>query len=151
MDETYIRVKGHWYYLYRAVDKKGQTIDPRLTAHRDEPAAKRFLIKAIRRSGVPDTITTDGSEANAAADRTYNQENRPTITIRQVKPLNSLVEQDHRSVKRVTRPMFGSRSSDAAESTLVSVELVHTLRTGQLEDGVAQDLTPAQQFYSLAA
>jgi putative transposase len=85
MDETYIRVKGEWYYLYRAVDKHGQTIDFLLTAHRDEPAAKRFLMKAIRRNGVPETITIDGSEANAAAIRSYNQEHGTTITIRQVK------------------------------------------------------------------
>jgi transposase-like protein len=67
MDETYIRVKGQWCYLYHAVDKSGQTIDFLLTAHRDERAAKRFLTKAIRRQGVPETITIDGSEANAAA------------------------------------------------------------------------------------
>jgi putative transposase len=151
MDETYIRVKGEWYYLYRAVDKHGQTIDFLLSARRDEPAAKRFLSKAIRRNGVPETITIDGSKANAAAIRTYNQEHGTTITIRQVKYLNNLVEQDHRSVKRVTRPMLGFKAFDAAQSTLVGIELMHMLRKGQLEDGVAQDLTPADQFYSLAA
>jgi putative transposase len=77
MDETYIGVKGEWYYLSRAVDKHSQTIAFLLTAHRDEPAAKRCLIKAIRRNGVPETITIDGSEANAAAIRSYNQEHGP--------------------------------------------------------------------------
>ena len=72
MDETYIKVKGQWYYLYRAVDKHGQTIDFLLTEHRDERAAKRFLIKAIRRHGVPETITIDGSAANEAAIKSYN-------------------------------------------------------------------------------
>jgi putative transposase len=96
-------------------------------------------------------ITIDGSEANAAAIRTYNQEHGTTITIRQVKYVNNLVEQDHRSVKRVTRPMLGFKSFDAAQSTLVGIELMHMLRKGQLADGVAQDLTPAEQFYSLAA
>jgi putative transposase len=67
LDETYIRVKGEWKYLYRAVDKHGQTIDFLLTEQRDERAAMRFLTKAIRRHGVPGTITVDGSEANAAA------------------------------------------------------------------------------------
>jgi len=151
MDETYIRVKGQWYYLYRAVDKHGQTIDFLLTTHRDEPAAKRFLMKAIRRNGVPETITIDGSEADAAAIRTHNQEHGTTITMRQVKYLNHVVEQDHRSVKRVTRPMLGFKSFDAAQSTLIGIELMHMLRKGQLEDGVAQDLTPAEQFYALAA
>src|SRR3989442_10659506 len=64
MDETYIKVKGQWYYLYRAVDKHGQTIDFLLTEHRDKEAALRFLKKAIRRNGVPETITIDGSDAN---------------------------------------------------------------------------------------
>jgi putative transposase len=74
MEETYIRVKGQWYYLYRAVDKTGQTIDFLLTAQRDEQAATRFLTKAIRRHGVPEKVTIDGSEANAAAIRSYNEE-----------------------------------------------------------------------------
>ena len=69
MDETYIRICGHWSYLYRAVDKTGRTIDFLLTERRDERAARRFLTKAIRRHGVPEIITIDGSEANAAAIR----------------------------------------------------------------------------------
>jgi putative transposase len=63
MDETYIRVKGQWFYLYRAVDKTGQTIDFLLTEHRDEQAAKRFLTKALRRHGVPAMITIEGLQA----------------------------------------------------------------------------------------
>src|SRR5262245_47075057 len=73
MDETYIKVKGEWCYLYRAVDKHGKTIDFLLTTQRDEQAAKRFLTKAIRRhSGGPETITIDGSAANEAAINSYN-------------------------------------------------------------------------------
>jgi putative transposase len=67
LDETYLKVKGQWRYFYRAVDKTGQTIDFLLTEQRDERAAMRFLTKAIRRHGVPETITIDGNEANAAA------------------------------------------------------------------------------------
>src|SRR5918999_2411211 len=96
MDETYIKVKGQWSYLYRAVDKTGQTIDFLLTEQRDERAAKRFLTKAIRRHGVPEKVTIDGSEANAAAIRSYNAEHGIAIIIRQVKYLNNVVEQDHR-------------------------------------------------------
>src|SRR5919109_4335677 len=140
MDETYIKVKGHWYYLYRAVDKTGQTIDFLLTEQRDEQAAKRFLTKAIRRHGVPETITIDGSEANASAIRNYNKEHGTTIAIRQVKYLNNIVEQDHRGVKRVTRPMLGFKSSKAAQCTLAGIELMHMLRKGQLEEGVEQGL-----------
>jgi putative transposase len=151
MDETYIKVKGERRYLDRAVDKVGQTVDFLLTKQRDEQAAKRFLTKAIRRHRVPDKIMIDGSEANAAAIRSYNQEHGTAITIRQAKYLNNLVEQDHRSVKRVTQLMLGFKSFEAARSTLVGIELMHMLRKGQLEEGVAQALTPAEQFYALAA
>jgi len=152
MDETYIRVKGQWYYLYRAVDKTGQTIDFLLTAQRDEPAARRFLTKAIRRHGVPATITIDGSEANAAAIRGDNEAHGTAIIIRQVKYLNNLVEQDHRGVKRVTRPMLGFKSFAAAQDTLVGIELMHMLKKRQLvvEEG-DEGLTAADQFYALAA
>jgi putative transposase len=152
MDETYIKVKGQWYYLYRAVDKEGQTIDFLLTAQRDKDAALRFLKKAIRRHGVPETITIDGSEANAAAIRTYNQEHGTAIAIRQVKYLNNILEQDHRAVKRVTRPMLGFKSFDAAQSTLVGIELMHMLKKKQLlVEAGDEGLTAAEQFYALAA
>jgi len=152
MDETYIKVKGHWYYLYRAVDKTGQTIDFLLTEHRDEKAAKRFLTKAIRRHGVPAKITIDGSEANAAAIRSYNQEHGTTIVIRQVKYLNNIVEQDHRAVKRITRPMLGFKAFNAAQGTLAGVELMHMLKKRQMVVASgAKGRTAAEQFYSLAA
>ena len=152
MDEIYIRVKGHWYYLYRAVDKTGQTIDFLLTEQRDERAAMRFLTKAIRRHGVPETITIDGSEANAAAIRGYNEAHGTAIIIRQVKYLNNIIAQDHRGVKRITRPMLGFKSFDAAQGALAGIELMHMLKKGQLvvEDG-AEDLTPVEPFYALAA
>jgi len=92
MGETYIKVKGEWRYLYRAVDKHGQTIDFLLTKERDEQAAKRFLTKAIRRHGVPEKITIDGSAANEAAIKSYNEEHGTDIIIRQVKYLNNIVE-----------------------------------------------------------
>src|SRR5712692_693118 len=132
MDETYIKVKGQWYYLYRAVDKTGQTIDFLLTDQRDEQAAKRFLTKAIRRHGVPEKITIDGSAANEAAIKSYNAEHGTTITIRKIKYLNNIVEQDHRGVKRITRPMLGFKSFDAAQATLVGIELMHMIKKRQL-------------------
>jgi len=118
MDETYIKVKGQWRYLYRAVDEYGKTIDFLLTEHRDKEVALRFLKKAIRRHGVPETITIDGSDANEAAIKRYNEEHGTTIAIRQVKYLNNIVEQDHRAVKRITRPMLGFESFEAAQCTL---------------------------------
>jgi len=152
MDETSIRVKGEWRYLSRAVDKSGQTIDFLLTEHRDTEAARRLLTQAIRRHGVPEKITIDGSEANEAAIKRYHEEHGTAIEIRQVKYLNNMVEQDHRAIKRVTRPMLGFKSFDAAQSTLVGIELMHMLKKRQLvaEEG-NEDLTVAELFYSLAA
>jgi len=151
MDETYIKIKGQWYYLYRAVDKTGQTIDFLLTEQRDERAAKRFLTKAIRRHGVPEKITIDGSAANKAAIESDNEAHDTPIAIRQIKYLNNIVEQDHRGVKRITRPMLGFKAFDAAQSTLTGIELMHMLRKGQLAGGREQGRSAAEQFYALAA
>ena len=152
MDETYIRVKGEWRYLYRAVDKQGQTIDFLLTEHRDTEAALRFLKKAIHRHGVPETITIDGSDANETAIKRYNEEHGTAIEIRQIKYLNNIVEQDHRAVKRITRPMLGFKSFAAAQNTLVGIELMHMMKKRQMRvEGGDEGLTAAEQFYSLAA
>ena len=152
LDETYIKVKGVWHYLYRAVDKDGKTIDFLLTEHRDEQAAKRFLTKAIRRhGGGPEKITIDGSAANEAAIKRYNEEHGTVIVIRKTKYLNNIVEQDHRAVKRLTRPMLGFKAFDAAQATLTGIELMHMLRKGQLEGGREQGRSAAEQFYALAA
>ena len=152
MDETSIKVNGQWYYLYRAVEKTGQTIDFLLTEQRDEHAAKRFLIKAIRRHGVPETITIDGSAANEAAIKSYNAEHGTAITIRKRKYLNHVVEQDHRAVKRVTRPMLGFKSFDTAQNTLVGIERMHMITKKQLQvEEKAEGRTAAELFYSLAA
>jgi putative transposase len=152
MDETYIRIKGEWRYLYRAVDKHGQTIDFLLTEQRDQEAALRFLKKAIRRHGVPEKITIDGSDANEAAIKRYNEAHGTAIDIRQIKYLNNMVEQDHRAVKRITRSMLGFKSFAAAHDTLVGIELMHMLKKGQMVvEGGAEGLTPAEQFYALAA
>ena len=152
MDETYIKVKGAWKYLYRAVDKYGATIDFLLTEHRDKDAALRFLKKATRRNGLPETITIDGSDANEAAIKSYNAAHGTSIAIRQVQYLNNVVEQDHRGVKRITRPMLGFKAFDAAQATLVGIELMHMIRKRQLvvEEG-DKGLTAAELFYSLAA
>jgi putative transposase len=152
MDETYIKVKGQWRYLYRAVDKQGQTIDFLLTEHRDQEAALRFLKKAIRRNGLPEKITIDGSEANEAAIKSYNEEHGTHIIIRQVKYLNNMIEQDHRGVKRMTRPMLGFKSFDAAQDTLIGIELMHMIKKRQiLVEAGDEGLSITEQFYVLAA
>ena len=152
MDETSIKVTGQWYSLSRAVEKTGHTIDFLLTEHRDEQAAKRFLTKAIRRHGVPETIPIDGRAANAAAIKRSNAAHGPTIAIRKSKSLNNMVEQDHRGVKRVTRPMLGCKAFDAAQDTLVGIERMHMLKKKQMVvEAGDESFTAAELFYSLAA
>ena len=134
------------------MDKYGATIDFLLTEHRDKDAALRFLKKAIRRNGMPETITIDGSDANEAAIKSYNQEYGTAIVIRQVKYLNNIVEQDHRAVKRVTRPMLGFKAFEAAQDTLVGIELMHMIKKRQLVVAEGDEgRTAAELFYSLAA
>ena len=151
MDETYIKIKGQWKYLYRAVDKAGQTIDFLLTAHRDKKAALRFFKKAVRQHGLPDKVTIDKSGANSAAIKAFNKETSQGIEIRQIKYLNNLVEQDHRSIKRIVQPMMGFKSFPSARVTLQGIELMHMIKKGQMISIDGQALSAAEQFYSLAA
>jgi len=93
LDETYIKIKGEWKYLYHAVDKQGLTIDFPLTTKRNMNAAKRFLNKAIGSSGKPSLVNTDKSGANTAAIKQYNADENKRVKIRQCKYLNNIVEQ----------------------------------------------------------
>jgi putative transposase len=151
MDETYVRVKGQWKYLYRAVDKDGQTVDFLLTPTRDRDAAEAFLRKAIQTQGLPEKITIDQSGSNTAALTHYNKTHQTAITIRQCKYLNNMVEQDHRAVKRKVRPMLGFKSFWAACCTIAGIEVMHAMRKGQLPSAGNAPQTPAEQFYALAA
>ncbi len=143
MDETYIKIKGQWKYLYRAVDKEGQTVDFLLTIYRDK--------KAIRQHGLPDKMTIDKSGANTAALDALNDEPNVNIGVRQSKYLNNLIEQDHRAIKRIVRPMLGLKSFRTARITLQGIELMHMIKKGQMVSGYGQNLSAAGQFYSLAA
>ncbi|EAV3930757.1 IS6 family transposase, partial [Salmonella enterica] len=133
MDETYIKIKGQWKYLYRAVDTAGQTIDFLLTAKRDAASALRFFRKAIRYHCEPEVVTIDKSGANTADLATLNmgKPEAETMTIRQSKYLNNLIEQDHRNIKRRIRPMLGFKSFRRAQTLLAGVELIHMIRKGQ--------------------
>jgi transposase-like protein len=113
---------------------------------------QNLLKKAIRRNGVPETITIDGSDANEAAIKSYNAEHGTSIAIRQVKYVNNVVEQDHRAVKRITRPMLGFKSFETAQDTLVGIELMHMIKKRQIVvEAGKESLTAAELFYSLAA
>jgi transposase-like protein len=152
MDEPYIKVQGAWHYLYLAVDKMGQTIDFLLTAQCDEHAAKRCLTKAIRRHGVPEKITIDGSAANEAAIKSYNAEHGTAIILRKRKYFNNVAEQAHRASKRVRRPMLGVKSFEAAQDPLVGIELMHMLKKRQMVGETGDEgRTAAEQFHALAA
>ena len=151
MDETYIKVKGVWKYLYRAVDKEGKTVDFLLTARRDKAAAMRFFDKAMKANGVPEKVTMDKSGANKAAMDGINQDRDMPIEVRQVKYLNNIVEQDHRAVKRVTKPMLGFKSFRTASAVLAGIELMHMIRKGQMSTEKGMGLSFAKQFYVLAA
>ncbi|WP_020160034.1 IS6 family transposase [Methylobacter marinus] len=122
-DETYIKIKGQWRYLYRAVDRDGQTIDFLLTAHRDKQAALDAL----------------------------QEETGHAFEIRQSKYLNNLVEQDHRAIKRIIRPMLGFKTFNSAYCTLCGIELMHMIKKRQMTSTEGHILSVAKQFYSLAA
>jgi transposase-like protein len=128
MDETYIKVRGHWKYLYRAVDKEGAAVDFLLRAHRDKAAARRYFEKAIAHNGEPETITVDKSGANLAALEALNTERGTPIKVRQNRYLNNIVEQDHRAVKRIVKPMTGFNSFRCARIILSGIELMHMIR-----------------------
>ncbi|QLH61949.1 IS6 family transposase [Serratia symbiotica] len=146
MDETYIKVKGQWKYLYRAVDSSGQTIDFLLTAKRDAAAALRFFRKAIRQHGEPEVVTIDKSGADTAALATLNtgKPDEESITVRQSKYLNNLVEQDHRNIKRRIRQMLGFKSFRRAQTILTGIELIRMIRKGQLHHPAEDRLSPAE-------
>ncbi len=104
----------------------------------------------MRQHGSPDTITTDGSSANNAAIEEVNKELEKPVVIRQVKYLNNRVEQDHRFIKRMTRPMLGFKSFNSARSTLMGIELIYRFRKGQSADPATKHKTLFEQFCALA-
>ncbi|ECK6537230.1 DUF2913 family protein [Salmonella enterica] len=124
-----------------------------LTAKRDAASALRFFRKAIRYHCEPEVVTIDKSGANTADLATLNmgKPEAETMTIRQSKYLNNLIEQDHRNIKRRIRPMLGFKSFRRAQTLLAGVELIHMIRKGQCMHPKSQGLSPADSFYRLAA
>ncbi len=136
VDETYIKVKEEWKYLYRAVDSQGNTLDFLLSAKRDAAAAERFLRKTLKadHTQTPRAINVDKNAAYPPTidDLKAEEELPKTTEIRQVKYLNSLVEQDHRFIKRLTKPGMGFGSFNTARRTLRCFEAVNMIRKGQV-------------------
>ena len=127
MDETYIKIKGEWHYLYRAVDKEGDTVDFMLSKKRDEAAAKAFFTKSIGSSGIPEKVTIDKSGANLAGLNAINFQiailtllefSVMQIKIRQIKYLNNIIEQDHRGINKDHKSHDGFQSLSTSRSDI---------------------------------
>ncbi len=160
IDETYIKVRGRWMYLYRAIDSNGDTVEFWFSERRNLAAAKRFLRKALKRHGRPKRIVIDGSQTNREAilscdttDRLQDQSRRRLnpIRIRQSAYLNNRIEQDHRAIKRRVRPMLGFKSAESARVILGGIEMIHMMRKGQAKYASDSNLSLAEQFERLAA
>ena len=150
VDETYIKVKGRWTYLYRAVDSRGQTIDFLLSARRDAAAAKRFFRKALGQPHTvnPRTITVDKNAAypKAVAEMKGAGELWRRTRLRQCKYLNNIIEQDHRRIKRLTGPGLGFGSFRTARRTLAGYEAMAMMKKGQVRRIGGRDMKAQAAF-----
>ncbi|MCP3942095.1 MAG: IS6 family transposase [Desulfobacteraceae bacterium] len=137
VDETYIKVKGKWKYLYRAVDSQGNTIDFLFRAKRNKDAAKLFLKKMLKsgHTTAPRVITVDKNPSYPVAVKELKSERilSKDCEIRQIKYLNNIVEQDHRFIKRRVKPGLGFKSFHTAVRTLKGYEMMNMIRKGQIE------------------
>jgi transposase-like protein len=160
IDETYIKVRGRWMYLYRAIDSNGDPVEFWFSERRNLTAAKRFLSMALKRHGRPEMIVIDGSQTNREAiescdttDRLQNRSRRQLkpIRIRQNRYLNNRTEQDHRAVKRRVRLMLGFKSINSARVILGGIEMAHMMRKQQAIFARNPQPSLAEQFDLLAA
>jgi transposase, IS6 family len=177
VDETYIKVKKVWVYLYRAVDSEGNTLEFLLSATRDAEAAKRFFVKALRSpacsapgarpleeqatqptapadpnptQSAPRVINVDKNAAypKAIADLKAAGILPESVELRQVKYLNNLIEQDHRFIKRLVKPGMGFFSVETAGRTLQGYEVMHMIRKGQMRGVDKGDILGQAAFIS---
>ena len=150
VDETYVKVKGRWMYLYRAVDARGQTIDFLLSAKRDAAAARRFFRKALKQAHTvnPRTLTVDKNATYPSATKAMKKAGElwRFTKLRQRKYLNNIVEQDHRRIKRLVRPGLGFKSFHTARRTIAGYEMMAMVRKGQVPTIPANDM-PAQTAF----
>jgi len=152
MDETYIKLNGKWIYLYRAVDSLGNTIEFLIRKHRDKVAAKAFFRKAFKNNGLPEKVNIDKSGSNISALKSLN-ETLPEdgqIEIRQNKYLNNMIEQDHRFIKKRTRPMLGFKNFQSAKNTIIGIENIRMIQKGQIT-GADSNLYTFENFKMLMA
>ena len=150
VDETYLKVKDKWKYLYRAVDSEGNTLDFMLSAKRNAQAAKRFFRKVLKaaHNQEPRVINVDKNAAYPPAidaliaDQTLSK----TIELRRVKYLNNIVEQDHRFIKRLVNPGMGFGSFNTARRTLRGYEAMNMIRKGQIKGVAKGDIRSQVEF-----
>ncbi len=152
MDETYIKLNGKWVYLYRVLDSLDNTVDFLLRKHRDKPAALAFFRKAFRENNVPEKVVIDKSGSNTAALNDLNTEvpENYKIKVIQTKYLNNLVEEDHRFIKKRTKPMLGFKSFHSAEMTITGIENVRMIQKKQII-GANDNLSAFENFAMLIA
>ena len=138
VDETYVKVKGEWSYLYRAVDKQGNTIDFLLSLKQDKQAAKRFFEKSIKKPAnpKPEKVTTDKHIAYPFALEELKEEGTlpQTPEHRRSKYLNNRIESDHARFKQPLKPMRGFKSFACAENTIAGMEAMGMLRKRQFTE-----------------
>jgi transposase, IS6 family len=175
VDETYIKIKGTWTYLYRAVDSEGNTLEFLLSPTRDAEAAKRFFLKALHTPAgsapgahpaeaqmeeptvlahsipakpAPRVINVDKNAAypKAIAELKAAGQLPEQVELRQVKYLNNLIEQDHRFIKRLVKPGMGFFSFETAERTLQGYEVMNMIRKGQVKGVGKGDITGQVSF-----
>jgi IS6 family transposase len=154
VDETYIKVKGEWVYLYRAVDSAGNTVEFMLSQTRDGQAAKRFLRKALRAHHTvpPRVINVDKNPSYPKAIKKLQKKDtlNPGCVIRPIKYLNNLIEQDHRFIKRRVNPGMGFWTFDTAWRTLQGYEATNQLRKGQIRGTAKGDIRSQVRFVATA-
>jgi transposase-like protein len=153
IDETYIKVRGRWRYLYRAIDSNGDTVELWFDERRELIAAKRFLCKALKRHVKPERVVIDGSQTNRKAILSCDAQRRlqdrsrrrfKPIRIRQGRHLNKRLEQDHRAVKRRVRPMVGFKSACSARVIPGGIEMIHMMRKDQAKYACRLQLSLAE-------
>ncbi len=150
VDETYVKVRGKWMYLYRAVDSTGQTLDFLLNQTRSSRAAKRFFRKVLGRPNItaPRVINVDKNAAYIGAVNDLKKEKLlpETCKRRPTKYMNNIVEQDHRFMKRKIRPGLGFGSYPTAWRTIQGYETMHMIRKGQIRDIEKGNIRAQNQF-----